>query len=141
MEINSIWLNKSHNWLDCLHKCLFKGRSLQLSDLLDVFLVIQNIQQDNNIWFIFLNVFEICNFQNIHLVAHWLPSLDTFLEATAKDSHSNYRLFITGEPAPSPEQHVIPRGILENAIKMTNEPPTGLNASLHAALNNFSQVR
>uniref|UniRef100_A0A7N6BNC5 AAA+ ATPase domain-containing protein n=1 Tax=Anabas testudineus TaxID=64144 RepID=A0A7N6BNC5_ANATE len=77
--------------------------------------------------------------QNIHLVAHWLPSLDTFLEATAKDSHSNYRLFITGEPAPSPEQHVIPRGILENAIKMTNEPPTGLNASLHAALNNFSQ--
>ncbi|XP_049903056.1 dynein axonemal heavy chain 11 [Epinephelus moara] len=77
--------------------------------------------------------------QNIHLVARWLPSLDALLETAAVDSHPNYRVFITGEPAPSPEQHVIPRGILENAIKITNEPPTGMNASLHAALNNFTQ--
>ncbi|KAM9352911.1 dynein axonemal heavy chain 11 [Symphorus nematophorus] len=77
--------------------------------------------------------------QNAHLVARWLPSLDVLLETAAVDSHPNYRVFITGEPASSPEQHVIPRGILENAIKITNEPPTGMNASLHAALNNFSQ--
>ncbi|KAM6995333.1 dynein axonemal heavy chain 11 [Tautogolabrus adspersus] len=77
--------------------------------------------------------------QNVHLVARWLPFLDALLETTAMDSHPNLRVFITGEPAPSPEQHVIPRGILENAIKITNEPPTGMNASLHAALNNFSQ--
>ncbi|KAI3360460.1 hypothetical protein L3Q82_002355 [Scortum barcoo] len=77
--------------------------------------------------------------QNVHLVARWLPSLDALLETAAVDSHPNYRVFITGEPAQSPEQHVIPRGILENAIKITNEPPTGMNASLHAALNNFSQ--
>ncbi|XP_071325394.1 dynein axonemal heavy chain 11 isoform X2 [Trachinotus anak] len=77
--------------------------------------------------------------QNVHLVACWLPSLDALLETAAVDSHPNYRVFITGEPAPSPEKHVIPRGILENAIKITNEPPTGMNASLHAALNNFSQ--
>ncbi|TMS10512.1 Dynein heavy chain 11, axonemal [Larimichthys crocea] len=77
--------------------------------------------------------------QNVHLVARWLPSLDSLLETAAVDSHPNYRVFITGEPAPCPEQHVIPRGILENAIKITNEPPTGMNASLHAALNNFSQ--
>ncbi|XP_034410206.1 dynein heavy chain 11, axonemal [Cyclopterus lumpus] len=77
--------------------------------------------------------------QNVHLVARWLPSLDALLETAAFGSHPNYRVFITGEPAPSPEQHVIPRGMLENAIKITNEPPTGMNASLHAALNNFSQ--
>uniref|UniRef100_A0A3Q3ETL8 Dynein axonemal heavy chain 11 n=1 Tax=Labrus bergylta TaxID=56723 RepID=A0A3Q3ETL8_9LABR len=77
--------------------------------------------------------------QNVHLVARWLPFLDALLETTAMDSHPNFRVFITGEPAPSPAQHVIPRGILENAIKITNEPPTGMNASLHAALNNFSQ--
>uniref|UniRef100_A0A672ZPD5 Dynein, axonemal, heavy chain 11 n=1 Tax=Sphaeramia orbicularis TaxID=375764 RepID=A0A672ZPD5_9TELE len=77
--------------------------------------------------------------QNVHLVSRWLPSLDALLEATAINSHSNYRVFITGEPAPTPEQHIIPRGILENSIKITNEPPTGMNASLHAALNNFSQ--
>ncbi|KAM8734967.1 dynein axonemal heavy chain 11 [Acanthopagrus schlegelii] len=77
--------------------------------------------------------------QNVHLVARWLPSLDAVLETAAVDSHPDYRVFITGEPAPTPEQHVIPRGILENAIKITNEPPTGMSASLHAALNNFSQ--
>ncbi|XP_008293045.1 dynein heavy chain 11, axonemal [Stegastes partitus] len=77
--------------------------------------------------------------QNVHLVARWLPSLDALLETAATDSHPSYRVFITGEPAPSAEQHVIPRGLLENAIKITNEPPTGMNASLHAALNNFSQ--
>ncbi|KAM7383622.1 hypothetical protein PAMP_003257 [Pampus punctatissimus] len=77
--------------------------------------------------------------QNVHLVACWLSSLDALLETAAVDSHPKYRVFITGEPAPNPEQHVIPRGILENSIKITNEPPTGMNASLHAALNNFSQ--
>lgn len=76
----------------------------------------------------------------MHLVARWLPTLDALLQTGAVDCHPDYRVFITGEPAPSPEQHVIPRGILENAIKITNEPPTGMNASLHAALNNFSQV-
>lgn len=76
----------------------------------------------------------------MHLVAHWLSSLDALLETLASDSHPSYRVFITGEPVQIPEKHIIPRGILENAIKITNEPPTGMNASLHAALNNFSQV-
>ncbi|XP_061919084.1 dynein axonemal heavy chain 11 isoform X5 [Entelurus aequoreus] len=77
--------------------------------------------------------------QNMHLIARWLPALEALLETVAVDSHPSYRVFITGEPAPSPEQHVLPRGILENSIKITNEPPTGMNASVHAALNNFSQ--
>ncbi|XP_061771898.1 dynein axonemal heavy chain 11 [Nerophis ophidion] len=77
--------------------------------------------------------------QNVHLIARWLPALEALLETVAVDSHPSYRVFITGEPAPSPEQHVLPRGILENSIKITNEPPTGMNASVHTALNNFSQ--
>ncbi|KAM9806325.1 dynein axonemal heavy chain 11 isoform 1-T1 [Syngnathus typhle] len=77
--------------------------------------------------------------QNVHLVARWLPTLEALLEREALDSHPSFRVFITGEPAPCPEQHVIPRGILENAIKITSEPPTGMNPSLHAALNNFTQ--
>uniref|UniRef100_A0A3Q3AWS9 Dynein axonemal heavy chain 11 n=1 Tax=Kryptolebias marmoratus TaxID=37003 RepID=A0A3Q3AWS9_KRYMA len=77
--------------------------------------------------------------QNVHLVAHWLPSLDVLLETAAVDSHPRYRVFITGEPMQSPEQLVIPRSLLENAIKITNEPPSGMNPSLHAALNNFNQ--
>ncbi|XP_043973511.1 dynein axonemal heavy chain 11 isoform X1 [Gambusia affinis] len=77
--------------------------------------------------------------QNVHLVVRWLPSLDALLETIAADGHPSYRVFITAEPAQNPKQHVIPRGMLENAIKITNEPPSGMNPSLHTALNNFSQ--
>ena len=31
------------------------------------------------------------------------------------------------------------QGILESAIKITNEPPTGMQANLHKALDNFNQ--
>lgn len=37
-------------------------------------------------------------------------------------------------PLSSPSQ-----GILESSIKITNEPPTGMQANLHKALENFSQ--
>lgn len=78
--------------------------------------------------------------QNVHLVARWLPSLEKHLdECAAEVEDTNYRVFITAEPASSPEFHVIPQGILERAIKITNEPPTGIQANLHKALGNFNQ--
>ncbi|KAJ8290699.1 hypothetical protein GJAV_G00016460 [Gymnothorax javanicus] len=77
--------------------------------------------------------------QNVHLVARWLGSLEKLLQRTASNSHPDYRVFMSAEPACSPEEHIIPQGILENAIKITNEPPTGLHANLHAALSNFNQ--
>ncbi|XP_062965627.1 dynein axonemal heavy chain 9 [Cynocephalus volans] len=77
--------------------------------------------------------------QNIHLVAKWLSTLEKKLEEHSENSHPEFRVFISAEPAPSPESHVIPQGILENAIKITNEPPTGMHANLHKALDNFTQ--
>ncbi|XP_005407434.1 PREDICTED: dynein heavy chain 17, axonemal [Chinchilla lanigera] len=77
--------------------------------------------------------------QNIHLVARWLSTLDKKVERYSMGSHDNYRVFISAEPAPSPESHIIPQGILENAIKITNEPPTGMHANLHKALDLFTQ--
>lgn len=47
---------------------------------------------------------------------------------------------MSAEPAATPQEHIIPQGILENSIKITNEPPTGMLANLHAALDNFDQV-
>lgn len=79
--------------------------------------------------------------QNIHLVARWLSTLDKKVERYSMGSHEDYRVFISAEPAPSPESHIIPQGILENAIKITNEPPTGMHANLHKALDLFTQVR
>ncbi|MCJ8728742.1 hypothetical protein PDJAM_G00007970 [Pangasius djambal] len=77
--------------------------------------------------------------QNVHLVERWLGHLEGLLESTGRKAHPQYRVFMSGQPARGPEEHIIPRGILENALKLTNEPPTGMNASLHAALHNFNQ--
>ena len=49
-------------------------------------------------------------------------------------------MYISAEPAGSPSAHIIPQGILESSIKITNEPPTGMLANLHKALDNLNQV-
>ncbi|XP_041937573.1 dynein heavy chain 11, axonemal [Alosa sapidissima] len=77
--------------------------------------------------------------QNIHLVAKWLGTLEKLLERYSEGSHHDYRVFMSAEPAPTPQEHIIPQGILENSIKITNEPPTGMLANVHAALDNFDQ--
>ncbi|KAL0281201.1 UNVERIFIED_CONTAM: hypothetical protein PYX00_002260 [Menopon gallinae] len=77
--------------------------------------------------------------QNIHLVKKWLPALEKKLEYYAEGSHANYRVFMSAEPAATPSAHIIPQGILESSIKITNEPPTGMQANLHKALDNFNQ--
>lgn len=78
--------------------------------------------------------------QNIHLVARWLDTLEKLVEHHSEDSHPEYRLFMSAEPAPTPEAHIIPQGLLDNSIKITSEPPTGMRANLHGALDLFSQV-
>uniref|UniRef100_UPI0035900BF2 dynein axonemal heavy chain 17-like n=1 Tax=Myxine glutinosa TaxID=7769 RepID=UPI0035900BF2 len=77
--------------------------------------------------------------QNIHLVSKWLPLLDKKVEKYRIGSHESFRVYMSAEPAPSPEGHIIPQGLLENSIKITNEPPTGMSANLHKALNLFNQ--
>ncbi|XP_033840356.1 dynein heavy chain 9, axonemal isoform X2 [Periophthalmus magnuspinnatus] len=77
--------------------------------------------------------------QNIHLVARWLGTLEKLLEQQAEGSHEHCRVFVSAEPSSTPEGHIIPQGILENCIKITNEPPMGMHANLRKALDNFSQ--
>lgn len=77
--------------------------------------------------------------QNIHLVVKWLATLEKKIEQAIEESHPEFRLFISAEPASSPGFHIIPQGILESCIKITNEPPTGMQANLHKALDIFTQ--
>jgi len=77
--------------------------------------------------------------QNIHLVSKWLSTLEKHMEKHGDNSHENFRMFVSAEPAADPAYHIIPQGILESAIKITNEPPTGMKANLHKALANFNQ--
>ena len=73
-------------------------------------------------------------------MAKWLSKLEKKLEQYSEGSHKAYRVYMSAEPASTPEGHIIPQGILEYSIKITNEPPTGMLANLHKALDNFSQV-
>uniref|UniRef100_UPI00398F70DF dynein axonemal heavy chain 11-like isoform X2 n=1 Tax=Pristiophorus japonicus TaxID=55135 RepID=UPI00398F70DF len=77
--------------------------------------------------------------QNVHLVVKWLGTLEKLLEQFSEGSHPDYRVFISAEPARTSEEHIIPQGILESSITITDEPPTGMLANLHAALYNFDQ--
>ncbi|CAF3393401.1 unnamed protein product [Rotaria sp. Silwood1] len=77
--------------------------------------------------------------QNIHLVAKWLPQLEKKLEQCWETGHENFRMYMSAEPSGDPAFHCIPQGILESAVKITNEPPTGMQANLHKALDLFNQ--
>jgi len=61
--------------------------------------------------------------QNIHLVVNWLPTLEKLIEKIVLQSEthgeSSFRLFISAEPAPDPQYHVIPQGILESSLKVS----------------------
>merc|ERR1711871_346262 len=77
--------------------------------------------------------------ENIHLVVKWLKTLEATMEQCAATAHEDFRFFLTAEPAASAQYHIMPQGILQACIKITNEPPTGVKANLHAALDCFSQ--
>ena len=73
--------------------------------------------------------------QNIELVARWLPKLEKKLEALVEDAHADFRVFLSALP-----QKVVPGGVLQNSIKLTNEPPSGLKANLLRAYGSFTDA-
>ncbi|KAM6281322.1 LOW QUALITY PROTEIN: dynein axonemal heavy chain 11 [Porphyrio hochstetteri] len=56
-----------------------------------------------------------------------------------EEGHPDFCVFIIAEPPPTLEEHIIPQGILENSIKITSEPPTGVLGNLHTALHSSDQ--
>lgn len=63
--------------------------------------------------------------QNIHLVKHWLPTLERKLERLLENAQEDFRLFMSAEPSADFSTHIIPQGILENSLKITSESHTG----------------
>uniref|UniRef100_A0A1Y1M5K1 Dynein heavy chain region D6 P-loop domain-containing protein n=1 Tax=Photinus pyralis TaxID=7054 RepID=A0A1Y1M5K1_PHOPY len=70
--------------------------------------------------------------QNCHLATSWMLPMERIILAIVEDSskvHTDFRLFMSSMPS-----RTFPVSVLQNAVKVTNEPPKGLRTNVKRAL-------
>ncbi|KAK7883891.1 hypothetical protein WMY93_027014 [Mugilogobius chulae] len=77
--------------------------------------------------------------QNCHLAVSWMLAMEELIKTFSEPDtqiHENFRLFLSSMPT-----KVFPVTVLQNSVKVTNEPPKGLRANMRRAFteitNNF----
>ncbi|XP_045894232.1 dynein axonemal heavy chain 6-like [Micropterus dolomieu] len=73
--------------------------------------------------------------QNCHLAVSWMLAMEELIKTFAEPDtsiHESFRLFLSSMPS-----KVFPVTVLQNSVKVTNEPPKGLRANMRRA---FTEV-
>jgi dynein heavy chain len=70
--------------------------------------------------------------QNCHLARSFMETLEKLIDAISYEENSQFRLFLTGMPS-----KVLPISIIQNSIKLTQEPPRGLRQSILRSYGSF----
>ena len=76
--------------------------------------------------------------QNCHLAASWMLAMEEMMKKISHPLtpiHQDFRLFLSSMPAKT-----FPVCVLQNSVKVTNEPPKGLRANVKRAFGDITTL-
>jgi dynein heavy chain, axonemal len=75
--------------------------------------------------------------QNCHVASSWMLKLESIVDDLAKPNsavHEDFRLWLTSMPT-----KIFPVQVLQNSMKLTNEPPYGVRANIGSTYSNMTE--